>query len=76
MAIYDGELDAGSFIEQKTPNTKQGGRFNFDREVDGLSMTESALQYNNNDEFHDFEDAKSDDSENAAIAGHVLYKKS
>lgn len=31
---------------------------------------------NQNDEFHEFDEAKSDDSDNAYIAGHVVYKKS
>ena len=77
MALYDGELDAGSFIEQRTPNIgKKGAKYNFDREVDGFSVSESANQFNNNDEFHDFDDARSDESEMAAIAGPVIYKKS
>lgn len=70
MGMYDGELETGSFIDQKTPN-KQGAKFNFDKE-DGYSVRSNTTPFGGGDQFHDFDDQKSDDSE----GGQVIYKKS
>lgn len=70
MTIYDADLEPGDF--QKTPNNKIPKQINFN---DSDSYIGSVKQFRvDNDEFHDFEN-KSEESENAQIAGHIIYKK-
>ena len=71
LGIYDAELETGDYLEQKTPNGKS--RINFDKESVDAS---SALYANNREEFHDFDDQRSEISATAYLAGNVIYKKS
>lgn len=77
--IIEGEIETGSLLDQRTPNIKNSGvRTHFDKDVEGFSVEDGGKRfgYNQEDDFQDFEEEDSDLSENAYIAGHVIYKKS
>ena len=77
--IIEGDIETGSFIEQRTPNIKNSGiRTHFDKDVEGFSAEDGGRpgKFNEEDDFQDFDEEDSDLSENAYIAGHVIYKKS
>lgn len=77
MTNLDGELETGSYLDQRTPVQKKGGTA-FDKDVEGFSVDSNAGFNNQNgeDDFKEFDENKSDDSDHAYIAGHVIYKKS